>query len=108
MKFQNFFLIAIFVAFTGYTGMVILEHGLTGFIDIAEAGGWATQVFIDLCVALTAFIVWMLGDAKARGIAAWPYALAILTTGSVGALAYLVHRSFREPAQLPQPHPATA
>lgn len=95
MKLQSFFLIAVFLAFTAYTTLVVVEFGYTGFIDLAMTGGWALQIFIDLCIALTAFIVWMLGDAKARGIAGWPYAIAILTTGSVGALAYLVHRSFR-------------
>lgn len=106
MKFQSFFLIAVFLVFTGYTTLIVVEHGYTGFLDLATAGGWGLQVFIDLCIALTMFIVWMLGDAKERGIPGWPYAVAVLTTGSVGALAYLVHRSFRDaPAA---PHPAHA
>ena len=52
-----------------------------------------TQVFIDLVIALTLFLVWMFVDARERAIPAWPYALLILTTGSIGALAYLVHRA---------------
>jgi hypothetical protein len=36
-----------------------------------------------------------------HGIPAWPYFLAILTTGSVGALAYLVHRTAKEQALNP-------
>lgn len=107
MKFQSFFLIVVFALFAGYTALVVVEHGYTGFIDLAMTGGWALQVFIDLCIALVAFIVWMLGDARQRGIPGWPYAIAILGTGSVGALAYLVHRSFREaPAPSPTPAPA--
>ncbi|MEM7436081.1 MAG: hypothetical protein AAF436_13070 [Myxococcota bacterium] len=108
MKLQNFFLIAVFIAFTGYTAAVVVDYGLTGFVDVAMAGGWALQIFIDLCVALTAFMVWMFGDAKERGIAAWPYAIGILCTGSVAALAYLVHRSFREPSGATGARPAHA
>ena len=107
MKFQSFFLIVVFLVFTGYTAGVVLEHGYTGFVDVAMTGGWALQIFIDLVIALTAFIVWMLVDAKARGIVGWPYAIAILGTGSIGALAYLIHRSFRE-APASAREPATA
>lgn len=108
MKLRLFSLIIVFAAFTIYTTMVVLDHGYTGFIDLAMTGGWAAQVFIDLVIALTLFALWMLGDAKERGIPGWPYFIAILTTGSVGALAYLVHRTAREANHSPTPHPTTA
>lgn len=38
----------------------------------------------------------MRGDARRFGISPWPYAIAILTTGSIGALAYIIHRSLKE------------
>ena len=102
MKLRLFSVIAVFAAFTIYTTMVVLDHGYTGFIELAMTGGWAAQVFIDLCIALILFAVWMIPDARERGIPAWPYFLAILTTGSVGALAYLVHRTAKEPSPAPR------
>jgi len=108
MKFRLFALIAIFLGFTAYSLLVVANHGYVSFLEVATAGGWATQVFIDLCVALTAFAVWMFGDAKARGIPAWPYFVAILGTGSVGALAYLIHRTLREENRSQMERPATA
>ena len=96
MKSRTFLLIAIFAAFTVYSTLVVLDHGYTGFLALPMAGGWGTQVFIDLCIALTLFIVWMVPDARDRELPAIPYVLAILTLGSVGALAYLVHRSLKE------------
>ncbi len=104
MKFQTFLLIAVLVVFTGYSATVIADQGYLGFMDVAMAGGWGTQVFLDLCIALVLFAIWMFPDAKERGLPAWPYFIAILFTGSIGALAYLTHRALKQPT----PHPATA
>ena len=102
MKLRLFSVIAVFAAFTIYTTMVVLDYGYTGFLELAMTGGWAAQVFIDLCIALALFALWMIPDARERGIPAWPYFLAILTTGSVGALAYLVHRTAKEQSPAPR------
>ena len=95
-----------FLAFTGYSVAVAVEHDLLGFLASHQQGGWHLQVFVDLVVATLGF--WLLGlpDAKRRGITAWPYALAAPLTGSIALLAYLVHREWkalREPelAQTP-------
>jgi hypothetical protein len=96
IKLRLFSLIAVFAAFSIYTAIVVVNHGYTGFIELALTGGWGAQVFIDLCIALTLFLVWLVPDAREHGISAWPYAVAILTTGSVGALAYLVHRTAKD------------
>ncbi len=96
MKLRLFSLIAVFAVFTIYTAFVVAEHGYTGFLGLAMAGGWGAQVFIDLCIALVLFSIWMFVDARDRGLPAWPYFIAILTTGSIGALAYLIHRTVNE------------
>lgn len=98
-------LIVVLVAFTLYTATVVAGHGYTGFLSLALAEPWGGQIFVDLVIALTLFLVWMLGDARERGLPAWPYALLVLTTGSIGALAYLVHREVRS-ARAPTPSPA--
>lgn len=96
MKLRLFSLIAVFAAFSIYTTIVVVNHGYTGFLELALTGGWGAQMLIDLSIALILFAIWMVPDARERGIPAWPYFLAILTTGSVGALAYLVHRTAKE------------
>ena len=101
MKLRLFSLVAVFAAFSIYTAIVVMNHGYTGFSELALTGGWGAQVFIDLCIALVLFTLWMVPDARQYGIPAWPYFLAILTTGSVGALAYLVHRTAKEPSVNP-------
>jgi len=82
-----------FLAFSVFSTFVVLEHGYLGFIhEVMLASDWGLQVFLDLCIALFLFTSWMLKDAKARSIPVWPYLLATLGLGSIGALAYLVHR----------------
>ena len=93
MKLRLFSVIAIFAAFSIYTTIVVVNHGYTGFLELALTGGWGAQMLIDLSIALILFAIWMVPDARERGIPAWPYFLAILTTGSV---AYLVHRTAKE------------
>ncbi len=93
MNLRLFSVIAVFAAFSIYTAIVVVNHGYTGFIELALTGGWGAQVFIDLCIALTLFMIWLVPDAREHGIPAWPYIIGILTTGSVAALAYLVHRT---------------
>jgi protein-S-isoprenylcysteine O-methyltransferase Ste14 len=101
VKLRLFSVIAVFAAFTIYTSFVVVDQGYFGFLELAMTGGWAAQVFIDLCIALILFAFWMVPDARERGIPAWPYFLAVLTTGSVGALAYLVHRTAKEAGHSP-------
>ena len=96
MNFKLFSVVAVFAVFSIYSALIIFDHGYTGFIELALTGGWAMQVFIDLCIALTLFIIWMFGDSKDRGLPFWPYLVVTLTLGSIGALAYLVHRTIRE------------
>ncbi|MBW1831561.1 MAG: DUF2834 domain-containing protein [Deltaproteobacteria bacterium] len=101
MKLRLFSVVAVFAAFTIYTSFVVVDEGYFGFLELAMTGGWAAQVFIDLCIALVLFAFWMVPDAREHGIPAWPYFLAVLTTGSVGALAYLVHRTAKEAGNSP-------
>ena len=96
MKLRLFLLIAVFAAFSIHTAEVVLAQGYFGFLELAMNSAWGTQVFLDLCIALALFAVWMVPDARERRIPVWPYFVAIVTTGSIGALAYLIHRTAKE------------
>jgi hypothetical protein len=87
---------AALVVFTAYTGVIVAEHGYFGFLALAWYDAWAGQMLIDLAIALALFASWLISDARERGIAAWPYLFLIGATGSIGALAYLAHRTYRE------------
>lgn len=94
------------VAFSAFSTLVVAEHGYLGFVtDVVLASDWGLQVFLDLGIALTLFTGWMLRDAKARSLPAWPYVVGMLTLGSIGALAYLVHREAAALRRGPAPQP---
>lgn len=86
-----------FVVFTVYTVLVAVEHGLWALVPMHMVGGWPTQVFIDLVLALVGFLVLAAPDARRRGIDIRPFMVATVLLGSVGMLAYLVRRQLGEP-----------
>lgn len=89
-------LVLVFVAFTGWSALVTLENGYWGFLEVLKGGDWSSQVFVDLCLALTMTLGGMRKDAKEQGITFWPYALATPFLGSIAPLAYLIHRQARK------------
>lgn len=89
-------LVTVTLAFAAYTAVVVANHGYTGFLTLAWNEAWAGQMFVDLVIALVLFAIWMRQDAARQDLPFWPYFALVLTTGSIGALGYLVHRSARE------------
>src|SRR5262245_17742298 len=82
-------LLADFVAFTAYA---LYQYGYVGFFEVAIGDTVGVQLLVDLVIALSLFTIWMIRDARERGIAPLPYLVLVLTLGSIGALAYLIRR----------------
>lgn len=89
-------LVVILVLFSGFSTLVTLDHGYSGFITLALREPWAMQMLLDLVIAFSLFISWMRRDAATRGLPFWRYAIGTVFLGSIGALAYLVHREWRQ------------
>ena len=90
-----FVLIAVFAAFTLWSVTIGIAYGPLGFITNALEHPWGMQVLVDLFIALFVAWSWLRHDARERGIPAWPYILGTVTLGSIGVLAYLIHRELR-------------
>jgi ABC-type enterochelin transport system permease subunit len=90
----------VLVTFVAFSVLVTAGEPFFGFITLALRDKWGAQVLVDLVIACTLFMVWMVPDARARKIPAWPYVILILALGSIGSLAYLLHRALRAPARL--------
>lgn len=88
------------VAFTIYTLLVATEHGLWALVPLHMVGGWPTQVFIDLVLALSGFLALAVPDARRRGIDVRPFVVATVLLGSIGMLAYIVRRQLGESRRL--------
>jgi hypothetical protein len=92
MKPKDAAVLVLWLAFTAYTVVVMARHGPIGFLVLAWRDPWAMQMLLDLGIALSLFAGFVIGDARARGLRAWPWLLAMATCGSVGALPYLLYR----------------
>lgn len=88
-------LVVAFLAFTGWSLSVAMGSGPLGFVTLAGREPWAAQMLVDLSLALFVAWSWLRHDAKAHGIAAWPYLVATLALGSIAVLAYLIHRELK-------------
>ena len=95
-----FALMTALLAFTTYTLGVMYGHGVLGFLALAAREPWALQLLLDLLVMLTLFAFWVWRDSRERDLPRWPYVVLTVVMGSMGALAYLVHR---EIASRPRP-----
>ncbi|MCX7618974.1 abscisic acid-deficient protein Aba4 family protein [Tepidiforma sp.] len=82
-------------AFGVFTAAVLVQVGLRGIFEPALSEWGPAQVFADLVIMALITIGWMVRDARERGIAAWPFVLLTLATGSFGPLAYLIARGRR-------------
>jgi len=80
------------VVFGAFTLWVMAGHGVLGFLALAGRDWWGLQMLLDLMIALLFALRWVVRDARARGITAWPYAVAALVLGSPGLLIYAVRR----------------
>lgn len=88
-------LVLILGVFSAWSTAIVLEEGYLGFLVLAAEEPWGRQVLVDLVLALV--IAWggLRRDARAQGIAAWPYLVVTALLGSIGPLAYLVHREWK-------------
>ena len=84
-------------AFGAFSMWVVATQGYFGYLELAGRAPWALQMLIDLAIALSFAVGWMIGDARKRRIATWPYIAATVALGSIGILAYCVRRSFTPP-----------
>lgn len=94
---QRALLIIVLIAFSALTAVAVIEHGgPIGIFEHAFANSAGMQLFFDLVIALTLFLVWMWNDARATGRNPWPWLVITLSIGSFGPLLYLL---LRKPAQ---------
>jgi hypothetical protein len=82
--------------FIGLTAYAVYWYGYVGFFEFAAMNAISIQLSVDLIIALSLFVLWMVPDARGRGISPVPYVVLVLALGSIGALAYLIHRAGTE------------
>jgi hypothetical protein len=84
----------VLAAFGAFSVWVVATDGFTAFLSLAAREPWALQMLLDLAIACSFAIGWMVRDAKKRGIAAAPFVVMTILLGSIGVLVYVVRRGF--------------
>jgi Terpene cyclase DEP1 len=98
-------LAAALLAFSVFTAVIVADVGYTGIFNGAMDTPGGTQVFFDLVVVCSLAALWLIGDARRRGVRAWPWVIAIGGAGSIALLAYLLLRELTpsRPTERPSP-----
>lgn len=94
---------ALLVVFSAWSVWISIDNGYWGFLAVAKAGGWQSQVFVDLMLGLTLTLGFVKGDSYKHDIPFWPYLVATPFLGSISPMAYMVHRQIKRLRQDKQP-----
>lgn len=86
---------AVLAPFFAYSCYAAQKEGFFGYVPLLSGSLWGVQVGLDLVIALSLFVAWMIRDARERGLPAWPFVATIVPLGSIGALLYLVVRALK-------------
>jgi hypothetical protein len=89
-------LAVVIAAFGALSATALADVGYLGILlpHFQSSGG--LQVLVDLVIALTLVMVWMVADARRSGRNPWPWVLLTLVAGSFGPLGYLLTGALRE------------
>ena len=88
-------LVAVTVGFGVLTALALMDVGYLGILRPHFLSWGGAQVLVDLVIVAVLACIWMLKDARERGLSAWPFIAITLVGGSFGPLLYLVVRELR-------------
>lgn len=94
MTLRKILLWTLLIDFGLFSTWVMWEVGYLGIWQAGLASMGSLQVLVDLVIACTLIMVWIHGDARARGVNPWPWIIATLFVGSLAPLLYLLLREY--------------
>ena len=97
MTLRQGLIAAVLLSFTAFSALTVHEVGYFGVWQASLASKATLQILLDLCIACGLAGLWLIDDARKRGVAAWPWLLALLASGSIGLMAYLFMRERSTP-----------
>jgi hypothetical protein len=102
MSGRSLGLIVVVAAFGVLSTLALMDVGYFGILKPHFQSWGEGQVLADLVILAVLACVWMVRDAKLRGVSAWPFVVITLVAGSFGPLLYLVAREWRKAAATPE------
>ena len=92
---RNALLLLVLLAFGAYSVYVMWDFGYLGIWRAGFANAAALQILLDLVITCLLISGWMIADARAKGLKAWPFVGITVAAGSFGPLLYLLYRERR-------------
>ena len=90
---RNALILAVVLAdFVALTVWALAKVGYIGLFQFQLTSPAGIQVIVDLVLALSLVMLWMVRDARERGATVLPFLVLTLTLGSIGPLLYLLVR----------------
>jgi hypothetical protein len=89
-------LVLVIAAFGVLSATALADVGYFGILLLHIQSSGGVQVLVDLVIALTLAMIWMVADARRSGRNPWPWIVLTLVAGSFGPLAYLLAGALRE------------
>jgi cytochrome bd-type quinol oxidase subunit 2 len=78
------------LSFSAFSLWVLMQVGYLGIWQGGFANLGSTQITLDLVIACTLLLGFIVRDCRAQGRSWWPWAALTLVAGSIGPLAYLL------------------
>jgi hypothetical protein len=103
MSMRLLALLVVIGLFGVLSAVALMDVGYLGLLEPHFRSWGGAQVLADLAILAVLACVWMVADARSRGIGPWPYVAVTLVGGSFGVLFYLVARELRAGARKPVP-----
>ena len=97
-------LLALLLVIAGFgvvSALALVDVGYLGVVAPLVHSWGGAQVLADFVILAVLVCGWMIRDARASGIAAWPFVLITVVAGSLGPLLYLVVRELRATTRRP-------
>lgn len=88
-------LAVVILAFGVLTVAALMDVGYIGIFQMHLKTWGGMQVLTDLAIMGLLVCIWMVLDARHRGLNPWPFVLITLAAGSFGPLFYLFAREVR-------------
>ena len=92
MNWKKILLALVFVDFAALNAYVVFTMGYDGFVRAVIDNPATITAMVDLVIALSLVLYWMVKDARERDVSVLPYLPFTLAFGSVGPLLYLLRR----------------
>jgi len=85
-----------FISFSVFSSWVMWKVGYVGIWQAGIESLGSFQILLDLVICCLIICSWINADARSREISPYPWFVAVLTTGSLAIVVYLIAREHQK------------